>query len=101
MKTYLVALAVGLLVGIIYAVLRVRSPAPPVVALVGLLGILLGEQIPPLVRHALGAEKEASWVDDQVKPHVFGQLPQCKETKTRTARDSSAEILDIGEHRHG
>ena len=53
MKLYLVSLAAGLLVGVLYAVLGVRSPAPPVVALVGLLGILIGEQIPPLVRHAL------------------------------------------------
>jgi len=43
-KPYLVSLAVGILVGGIYALLRVRSPAPPVVALAGLLGILIGEQ---------------------------------------------------------
>src|SRR6195952_913581 len=47
-KPYLVSLAVGLLVGIIYALFQVRSPAPPVIALVGLLGILVGEQLPPL-----------------------------------------------------
>jgi XapX domain-containing protein len=83
MKSYIVAFAVGSLVGIIYAVLHVRSPAPPIIALVGLLGILVGEQIPPLVRHIWEADKQASWVDDQVKPHVFGQLPQCKNTETR------------------
>lgn len=44
MKPYLVSLAVGVLVGAIYALLRVRSPAPPVIALVGLLGMLIGEQ---------------------------------------------------------
>ena len=44
MKPYLVSLAVGILVGGIYALLRVRSPAPPVIALVGLLGMLIGEQ---------------------------------------------------------
>ena len=44
MKPYLVSLAVGILVGAIYALLRVRSPAPPVIALVGLLGMLIGEQ---------------------------------------------------------
>mgnify|MGYP000632601126 CR=1 FL=1 len=44
MKLYLISLAVGLLVGVIYGVLNVRSPAPPVIALVGLLGILIGEQ---------------------------------------------------------
>lgn len=57
MRTYLTAMAAGLLVGVIYGLLRVRSPAPPLVALVGLLGILVGEQIPSalhLVRHGSG-----------------------------------------------
>ena len=44
MKPYLVSLAAGILVGALYALMRVRSPAPPVVALAGLLGILIGEQ---------------------------------------------------------
>ena len=43
MKLYLVSLGAGLLVGGIYGLLNVRSPAPPIVALLGLLGILLGE----------------------------------------------------------
>ncbi|WQD81024.1 DUF1427 family protein [Paraburkholderia kururiensis] len=45
MKTYLVSLAVGVLVGVIYSVLDVKSPAPPAVALVGLLGMLAGEHL--------------------------------------------------------
>lgn len=53
MKMYSVSFAVGLLVGVIYSVLHVRSPAPPLVALVGLLGILAGEQILPAGRHLL------------------------------------------------
>lgn len=44
MKPYLVALAIGLLVGAIYSLLGTRSPAPPMIALLGLLGMLLGEQ---------------------------------------------------------
>ena len=52
MKAYLVSLALGTLCGVIYGLFNVRSPAPPLVALVGLLGILLGEQLPPLVRTA-------------------------------------------------
>lgn len=39
MKLYLMSLGAGLLVGIIYALNNVRSPAPPIVALIGLLGI--------------------------------------------------------------
>lgn len=80
MKPYIVSLALGLLVGVIYALFNVRSPAPPVIALVGLLGILLGEQIPPLVKQTLKTQRTVSWVDDQVKPHMFGQLPKCKST---------------------
>ena len=76
MKLYIVSLAVGLLVGLIYGFLNVRSPAPPVIALVGLLGILVGEQLPPLLRQLWQPEAaKVSWLEDQVKPHCFGQLP--------------------------
>jgi len=55
MIAFAVSAAVGLLVGIIYGVLSVKSPAPPVIALVGLLAMLAGEQVPQLVRHMWGA----------------------------------------------
>lgn len=47
MKLYIISLAVGMLAGILYGVLNVRSPAPPVAALIGLLGMLIGEQLIP------------------------------------------------------
>ena len=54
MKPYLVSLAIGLLVGVLYALFKVRSPAPPAIALIGLLGMLIGEQMFPLaMRHIL------------------------------------------------
>jgi XapX domain-containing protein len=87
MKPYLVSAAVGLLVGVIYALFNVRSPAPPVIALVGLLGILLGEQLPPLVKKLMLPEASSqSWLQHQVRPHMFGELPrratlQAKETR--------------------
>jgi XapX domain-containing protein len=93
MKIYILSLAVGLLVGAIYGLLNVRSPAPPVIALVGLLGILVGEQIPPLVKHFLGREPVAtSWLN-QIKPHMFGNLP--KGTK------AAASESDPDNRRHG
>jgi len=77
MKPYLLSLAIGLLVGVIYALFHVRSPAPPVIALVGLLGILLGEQLPPLAKRVMGADAaHVSWLQHQVKPHMFGELPK-------------------------
>ncbi len=76
MKPYLMSLAAGLLVGAIYGLINVRSPAPPVIALVGLLGILAGEQIPSLTRMLWQKEALAvSWLQ-QVKPHMFGHLPR-------------------------
>jgi len=45
MRVLFVSFAVGLLVGVLYGVIRVKSPAPPIVALLGLLGMVLGEQL--------------------------------------------------------
>ncbi len=42
-KPYAVSLAIGLLVGGLYALLNTRSPAPPIIALLGLAGMLAGE----------------------------------------------------------
>jgi XapX domain-containing protein len=77
MKPYLVSLALGLLVGVIYALFKVRSPAPPMIALVGLLGILLGEQIVPIAKRLLSREPlTVSKVAAECREHVFGTLPQ-------------------------
>lgn len=50
MTTYLLSFAAGLFIGVTYYVLGVRSPAPPIVALLGLLGILIGEQALPIFK---------------------------------------------------
>jgi XapX domain-containing protein len=91
-KEYVISLAVGLLVGIIYSLLNVRSPAPPVIALVGLLGILVGEQLPPLVKNLWNSEPaDLSWLH-QVRPHVFGHMPRgglpSEQPETRRADES-------------
>lgn len=44
MRVLLISFVVGLGVGILYGLIRVKSPAPPIVALLGLLGMVLGEQ---------------------------------------------------------
>lgn len=87
MKIYLMSLGAGLLVGAIYALINVRSPAPPVVALVGLLGILVGEQLPPLVRSLWSKAPAAQSWEDQVKPHVFGHLPAGKASAGKPGSD--------------
>lgn len=50
---YLVSLVVGIAVGVAYALLGVKSPAPPIVALFGLLGIVMGEQGVPWVKERI------------------------------------------------
>ena len=75
MRIYFLSLGAGLLVGVIYSLLNVRSPAPPLVALVGLLGILAGEQIVPVARQVLTGEGlAAAWRQAKCAPHMFGML---------------------------
>ena len=45
MKVLFISFAVGAFVGVFYGVIRVKSPAPPIIALLGLLGMVLGEQV--------------------------------------------------------
>jgi XapX domain-containing protein len=93
MKVYLLSLGVGLLVGVIYSLLNVRSPAPPLVALVGLLGILAGEQIVPVARQLLSGEGLASaWHQAKCAPHMFGMLPGRHSDQPKDA--ASAEGLE-------
>jgi XapX domain-containing protein len=43
LQPYFVSLIVGLAIGVIYGLVALRSPAPPIIALLGLLGMLAGE----------------------------------------------------------
>jgi XapX domain-containing protein len=76
MRIYLLSLVTGVLVGLIYSLLNVRSPAPPLVALVGLLGILIGEQVIPIGRQVVeGASLRNAWQQAKCASHIFGMLP--------------------------
>ena len=76
MKVYLLSLGAGLLVGVIYYLLNVRSPAPPLVALVGLLGILVGEQIIPVGKLLIGGSSfSEAFHLSSCDSHIFGMLP--------------------------
>ena len=79
MKDYIVAVAAGTLVGVIYGFINVRSPAPPIIGLVGLLGILLGEQAVPLGKRLITSQPiTLSWLREECEPHVLGKLPVCR-----------------------
>ncbi|WP_145145537.1 DUF1427 family protein [Roseomonas gilardii] len=73
---YLLSLGAGLLAGVVYSLLGVRSPAPPTIALIGLLGILLGEQIVPVVQRLFSGEPlTLSMLSRECGQHLFGDLP--------------------------
>lgn len=76
MKPYLISLLMGVLAGLIYAALQVTSPAPPVIALLGLLGMLIGEQLVPIVRRKLAGEAlTAAWFHRECIPKITGTAP--------------------------
>lgn len=76
MKLYIVSLLAGALVGAIYGAMNVRSPAPPIVALLGLLGMLVGEQIVPIARRVLAGEPlTAAWFASECAPKITGAPP--------------------------
>lgn len=85
MKLYIVSLAAGLLVGIIYAILQVRSPAPPAIALIGLLGILAGEQVVPIAKRMLAGQPiTAAWLRHECVANITG-VPTRPEDDTELA----------------
>jgi XapX domain-containing protein len=72
MKPYLLSLGAGLLVGIVYSMMNVRSPAPPVIALIGLTGILMGEQAAPIAKRLLRGENVLAYVRSDCAQQVLG-----------------------------
>lgn len=75
LKTYSVSLAAGVLVGIIYAVLDVNSPAPPVIALLGLFGMQVGEHTVPLFKRLINRQPvNLHWFRHEYT-HKIGDTP--------------------------
>jgi len=92
MRNYVFSFGAGLLVGMIYGLLNIRSPAPPLVALVGLLGILLGEQIIPVAKGMMsGHDIATAWEQAKSQAHIFGLLPgrHTRGAKERQERNHS------------
>jgi len=83
--SFVISLAVGLVVGVGYALIGVRSPAPPLVALVGLLGMVGGEQLVPMVKAWIAPPRQQAIVSSTVSV-ATGQSAQA-ESPTRLQGD--------------
>ncbi|MFS2027467.1 XapX domain-containing protein [Massilia sp. CT11-137] len=91
MKFYLVSLAVGLLVGCIYALLGVRSPAPPAIALIGLFGMLVGEQAVPIAKRLISGEPvTVSWFRSECVSRISGVTPPPAPADNKAGHDRAA-----------
>jgi len=86
MMPYLLSLGAGLLVGVVYSLLGVRSPAPPTIALIGLLGMLVGEQLIPVAKKLLAGEPVVAFIKTDCARHVLGpQAGGADPTTNKTA----------------
>ena len=72
MQPYVISLGAGLLAGVLYGLLGVRSPAPPAIALIGLLGILIGEQAVPLAKRLFEGRPVIAYLTTDCAEHVLG-----------------------------
>lgn len=64
---YIISLGVGFAIGLLYWLLKVQSPAPPLIALAGLLGMVLGEHAIPVVKAQFFAQTQTAEVAAQAK----------------------------------
>jgi XapX domain-containing protein len=64
---YIISLGVGFAVGLLYWLLKVQSPAPPLIALAGLLGMVLGEHAIPVAKAQLFAQTRTVEVAEPMK----------------------------------
>jgi XapX domain-containing protein len=58
-QPYLISAIAGVGIGVIYGLIAVRSPAPPIIALLGLLGMLAGEAAVQWIRGHSDAVSQA------------------------------------------
>lgn len=64
---YIISLGVGFGVGLLYWLLKVQSPAPPLIALAGLLGMVLGEHAIPVVKAQFFTQSATVQVAEPIK----------------------------------
>lgn len=84
---YLISFGAGILAGVLYGVINVRSPAPPAIALIGLLGMLVGEQIVPVTKRVMdGIPLTRAWFASECQSKITGVA-----ASTKTAADDARQ----------
>ncbi len=58
LRSSAIALGAGILMGVVYWAIHVQSPAPPPIALVGLLGMVAGETVARWIRRRVTERRE-------------------------------------------
>lgn len=76
LKSYILSLVAGILIGLLYAVMDVSSPAPPIIALLGLLGMQIGEHLIPVCKRLIKRERmHISWFCHEYPPRTIDKPP--------------------------
>lgn len=84
---YLISLGAGILAGVLYGLINVRSPAPPAIALVGLLGMLLGEQVVPVAKRVIeGVPLTRAWFASECQSKITGVQASADTNATDASR---------------
>lgn len=87
---YLISLGAGMLAGVLYGLINVRSPAPPAIALVGLLGMLVGEQVVPVAKRVIeGVPLTRAWFASECQSKITGV--QASASANTEATDASRQ----------
>ena len=85
---YLISFGAGILAGVLYGVINVRSPAPPALALIGLLGMLVGEQVVPITTRVIdGSPLTRAWFASECQTRITGVASNKANAKTE-AKDT-------------
>lgn len=71
MSPLLISLGAGALIGLVYSLIRVQSPAPPAVALVGLLGMVIGSSLGGKLLH----NESSAWLPAGSQSQIATHMP--------------------------
>jgi XapX domain-containing protein len=89
--TYVYSLVSGLLFGIGYGLLGLKSPAPPLIALVGLLGMLGGDQLVSQLKDHLASRNQSSSISAPGAPGSTGSPNVAAPDAAKSDKGSASE----------